>query len=559
MPRPRRNSSRPSSRSSRRERRTVFVLTPSTAARSLAGGSRSPGLASPSAMARRISAATCSCRSRALSRASLTCRMVLVTIASSDDVVVTVTTPRRPEIDPDRDLEQRVADLEALIEEARRRARRRRQRNGAAAVLFAAAGAAAFIGFGGRGGGGGSGSAALAGGSGASSQATNQAPPLAALPAGNRAFVFAFDPLRPTIVYVASPHARGGVYVYKTTDEGEHWHSTGAQGAGWISDILSLTADPRRPGTLYAGTDTAVYKTVNGGRTWRPINQGLFPPWDSICSGAAVISGCHRLPSGPGAPGTTGWNRNNGWVLDVAVDPVHSNVVYAAAGGVRKSNDGGHTWKPVFIPTRWRDGGVSRIAIAPTRPESVYAIAHDLHTGATAIYKSTDAGRTWKVTGGSASSLPPSCCWDSMDALAVDSQDPQTLYAAVGSRVFVTTDGGASWQSMSNGLPTNGVTSLAADTRRSGTVYASMETSHTYKTKAGDVEKPTGAIYKTTDGGKTWSGIFSGRFGVERVAVDPARPSTLYAAGWAGRDPTHPNAFRLLRSMDGGHSWTVAD
>jgi photosystem II stability/assembly factor-like uncharacterized protein len=472
---------------------------------------------------------------------------------------VTVTTPRRPETEQDRDLEQRVADLEALIEEARRRARRRRQRNGAAALLLAAAGVVAFIGFSG-GGGGGSGSAALAGGSGASSQATKLAPSLAALPAGNRAFVFAFDPVRPNIVYVASPHARGGVYVYKTTDDGRHWHSTGAQGAGWMSDILSLTSDPRHPSTLYAGTDTAVYKTVDGGRTWRPFNQGLFPPQGGrrVCNEPAGALGrrrCVKLPFG--APGTTSWNRNNGWVLDVAVDPVHSNVVYSAAGAVRKSNDGGHTWKTVFVPSQWRDGGISRIAIALTRPESLYAIAHDLPTGATAIYKSTDAGRTWQATGGPASSLPPSCCWDSMDALAVDSQNPQTLYAAVGGTVFVTTDGGATWQSMINGLPTNGVTSLAADPRRSGTVYASMEISHTYKTKAGDVEKPTGAIYKTTDGGQTWSEIFSG-FGIERVAVDPARPSTLYAAGWAGRDPTHPNTFRLLRSTDGGRSWTVA-
>jgi hypothetical protein len=60
MPRPRRNSSSPSSRSSRSARRTVLVLTPRTAARSFAGGRLSPGFASPSAIARRISAATCS-------------------------------------------------------------------------------------------------------------------------------------------------------------------------------------------------------------------------------------------------------------------------------------------------------------------------------------------------------------------------------------------------------------------------------------------------------------------------------------------------------------------
>ncbi len=60
-PRPRRNSSRPSSRSVRSARSTVFGFTQSTAARSRAGGRRSPGLASPSATARRIAAATCSC------------------------------------------------------------------------------------------------------------------------------------------------------------------------------------------------------------------------------------------------------------------------------------------------------------------------------------------------------------------------------------------------------------------------------------------------------------------------------------------------------------------
>jgi hypothetical protein len=60
IPRPRRNSTSPSSRRSRNARRTVFALTPSTVARSRAGGRRSPGLASPSANARRIWAATCS-------------------------------------------------------------------------------------------------------------------------------------------------------------------------------------------------------------------------------------------------------------------------------------------------------------------------------------------------------------------------------------------------------------------------------------------------------------------------------------------------------------------
>ena len=113
---------------------------------------------------------------------------------------MTVTAPPRgPETGRDRDLEQRVADLEALIEEARRRARRRRQRNGLAVLLLVGAGVAAFIGFGGHGGGA-AGTAALADGSGAGGEARTTPPSLAALPAGARPQAFAFDPRRPNVV-----------------------------------------------------------------------------------------------------------------------------------------------------------------------------------------------------------------------------------------------------------------------------------------------------------------------------------------------------------------------
>ena len=427
-------------------------------------------------------------------------------------------------------------------------------RNGTAFVVAAAAGAG-LIGFHG-GGGGGTGTAALGGGSGGGGQATEPTPPLAPLPAGNGASAFAFDPGRPDIVYVASPHARGGVFVYKTTDGGRHWLLTGAQGTGWISDDVSLTADPRHAGTLYAGTDTAVYKTVDGGRTWRPSNQGLFPPHGGgrVCFRQA---GAQRYCVNRyfGTPGATNWNRNNGWVLDLAVDPIQGNVVYSAAGGVRKSTDGGHSWKTVFIPPRWSvDSYISRVAIAPTRPESIYVIAHNFRDGGTAIYKSTDAGTTWQATGGGASSLPASCCGDNEDALAVDPKDPQTLHAVIGNTVFETSDGAASWQPMMNGLPANDVTSIAVVPRHAGIIYAAVQ----IDLNRANRNAVHGAIYKTVDGGQTWSEVFSG-VGVERIAVDAARPSTVYAAGWAGRNPTtHANADRLIRSTDGGHTWAVA-
>src|SRR5262249_22556012 len=159
----------------------------------------------------------------------------------------------------------------------------------------------------------------------------------------------------------------------------------------------------------------------------------------------------------------------------------------------------------------------SRIVIAPTEPESIYAIIHTVRTGATMIYKSTNAGRTWQPT---AHGLPPSCCWDSEDALAIDPADPPTLYTAVGGTVLATTNGGATWRLTANGLPAKAVTSLAADPRRPGTLYAGVRVPQRFSAKSGPLRKPIGGVYKTTDGGQTWIEVWSGS-GIDKVAVDP--------------------------------------
>src|SRR5665213_3313964 len=120
MPRPRRNSSRPSSRKVRSARSTVLWLTPRTAARSRAGGSRSPARASPSAMARRTWAATCSCSGVASDGSSCSDNMMPLMLAPSDMKGWLVDAAK---------VQDAAAGLrgDVLIEEARRRQRRRRK------------------------------------------------------------------------------------------------------------------------------------------------------------------------------------------------------------------------------------------------------------------------------------------------------------------------------------------------------------------------------------------------------------------------------------------------
>ncbi len=287
---------------------------------------------------------------------------------------MTVTAPpRRPEIEQDRDLEQRVADLEALIEEARRRARRRRQRNGAAALLVAAAGAAAFIGFGGHGGGG-AGTAALAHAPGSQAPAANaDSPPLGALPpdAGS-AKSFAFDPRNPEIVYVLTvgySTAPARSHVFKTTDGGAHWQATAARGRDWVGGNEALTADPRHPGTLYAGTELAVYKTVDGGTELAALEAR------AVNASSPRISIQPRQGMGARARGRPRQHEHRLCRLRPRQQehrrrPQLEGRVPAAPHALSSEN-------------------VSALAIAPTRPEAIYAI-----TGEFANPSATPVNRT---------------------------------------------------------------------------------------------------------------------------------------------------------------------
>ncbi len=345
-----------------------------------------------------------------------------------------------------------------------------------------------------------------------------ESPPLGALPPDvGRPEAFAFDPHSPQIVYLMTQG-----HVFKTTDGGAHWQATATSGSGWVGANQALAADPRHPGTLYAGTQVAIYKTVDGGRSWRPSKRGL------------VVPQLETLP---------------GWVIALAVDPANTNIVYAGSDRVSKSSNGGRSWRTMLAPspTRYPRATVSALAIAPTRPEAIYAIKSDFADGRTAIYKSTDAGTNWHATTG----VRGTYAYGFATALAVDPRHPTTVYAAIGANVLKTTNAGKSWQPIAHGLPIaaagpgscrcqGGVTALSVDPRRIGIVYAALT---------------QGGIYKTTNGGQTWiRAIDTPLLGLYTVAVNPAHPATIYAGGLSATG----DGPRILRSTDSGHTWTIA-
>jgi len=157
-----------------------------------------------------------------------------------------------------------------------------------------------------------------------------------------------------------------------------------------------------------------------------------------------------------------------------------------------------------------------------------------------------------------------------ISALAVDPSNPGTIYAGIdgtgpaftssgtGVHVFKSTDGGISWNEVSNGLPPPPapgdvyprmarVSSLVVDSNNSNTVYAGIFS--VYWTPGWVHDAPS--LFKSTDGGANWtradSGLPAGLLGDFVLAADPQNPNTLYAASG--------DSSQVYKTTDGGTSW----
>ncbi len=226
-----------------------------------------------------------------------------------------------------------------------------------------------------------------------------------------------------------------------------------------------------------------------------------------------------------------------GEVASFVIDPQNTQVMYAGTwgGGVFKSTDGGANWRS--FSTGLVNFYIQSLAIDPKTPSTVYAGLYGY-----GVYKTVNGGMSWSATGAGLNSNP--IVYD----LQVDPQNPDTLYAGTrsltpifappyGGGAYKSTDGGASWAPINNGLAEDWVYSLAIDPSNPSIVYAALHTQ---------------GVSKTTDGGKTWKTINSGVDDPagRSVVVDPLHPQTVYLGTWHGGS--------VFRSTNGGASWSPA-
>ncbi len=264
--------------------------------------------------------------------------------------------------------------------------------------------------------------------------------------------------------------------VYRSTDGGRTWRR-------WSNGIdhpcvTSLVMDPADALVLYAGTNrTSVYRSADGGQTWREGSDGLrlsslHKPVVSLAVSIAhpgwVFAGVDNSGLFVSTDAGVHWTKAQfdppwRWRPErVAIGgSTFLEVVYAADAGVVRSIDGGKTWKEAIVGFNQY---VKSIAVHPVQAGIVYA-------GAGHVWTSTDIGATWSKTPGQPDHT------GKITALTVVHGQPDEVYAGTDNGVWRSTDAGFTWEQLGNlPLPMNArASALAVSPARGGAVLAGTD------------------------------------------------------------------------------------
>ena len=232
----------------------------------------------------------------------------------------------------------------------------------------------------------------------------------------------------------------------------------------------------------------------------------------------------------------------------------------ATGGGLWKTTDGGEAWAPV-TDGQLNSSSVGAVAVSESDPNIVFigmgesCIRGNIQPG-DGVYKSTDAGKTWKHSGFRNS--------DAISRIRIHPTNPNIVFVADFGNygndsdergIFKSTDGGQTWRKVLYKGPNTGGVDISIDKTNPRVMYAALWQAFR-KEWSMSSGGPGSGLYKSTDGGETWTdithvtGLPAGIDGKIGVAVSPADPTRVYAL-------VENENGGLYRSEDAGATWAL--
>ncbi|MGB3151637.1 MAG: glycosyl hydrolase [Maribacter sp.] len=309
--------------------------------------------------------------------------------------------------------------------------------------------------------------------------------------------------------------------------QGLQWRNIGPFRGG---RSVASTGVVGQPMTYYMGTvGGGIWKTVDDGITWKNISDGFLK---TATVGAVTVS-----------------ESNPNIVIAGMGEHAARGVMTSMGDGVYKSTDAGKTWKHMGLEETRH---ISDVIIDPTNPDIIFVSAQGAQYGPSAqrgVYRSQDGGETWENVLFVDNSTGAS-------SLSMDMTNPTILYAAMwqhrrfpwtmesggkNSGIYKSTDGGATWNQLTEGLPKEmGKIGISVSRANAELVFAVIE-----------AEGEKGGVYRSDDAGKKWTQVNKDRINITR--------SWYYMEIFA--DTQNENIVYVLnapvtKSIDGGKSFT---
>jgi photosystem II stability/assembly factor-like uncharacterized protein len=348
-------------------------------------------------------------------------------------------------------------------------------------------------------------------------------------------FSLDLDPHDPQVLFVGTENG-----LRKSSDGGDSWSTVGGGLGNWFCKGVAF--DPKKPGTVYAGTTgNGFFKSTDGGESFEPSNTGLGAAWVKRLYAPAAGGGPIFAQTSVGlyrqdAPNTwveiqAPFDSDNAEIDGIVFDRVSPKRVFAHKNSKWwHSEDSGRSWQQIEVP----QPGMRDMMKGKISGPEFQSLAQDLGDpkifycggsgskdfGTVAVNRSNNSGKKWEAAGagidGTVKLLRPAA--------------PGTLFAVTDKGIYRTGDGGKSWSSVHGA---DDVRDLAVDLTHPERAFIA--------TKEG--------LYRTTDNGATWMKLTKGIKGdgdeVESVVVSPT--CKVFCATFEG----------VFVSADGGDTFTA--